>query len=107
RFDFILLDCPPSLGLLTVNALVAAHRVIIPVQAEPRSVRATSRILTVIDLLKSRMGHGDLAVLGLVVTMKNRTNIAREAEGLLRSIYGDVVLKTTIRNRTIIAEDVL
>ncbi len=107
QFDFILLDCPPSLGLLTVNALVAAQRVIIPVQAEPRSVRATSRILAVINLLKSRMVHNDLAVLGLLVTMKNRTNIAREAEGLLRSTYGDLVLNTTIRNRTIIAEDVL
>lgn len=107
QYDFILLDCPPSLGLLTINALVAAQQVIVPVQAEPRSVGATTRILSVISTLKRRMVLDDLRVLGLLLTMKNRTNVAREAESVLRSTYGDLVLRTTIRNRALLAEDVL
>lgn len=107
NYDFILLDCPPSLGLLTINALVAAQQVLVPVQAEPRSVGATSRILAVIGTLKRRMMLEDLHVLGLLLTMKSRTNVAREAESVLRATYGDLVLQATIRNRALLAEDVL
>ena len=74
---------------------------------EPRSVGATGRILGVIGTLKRRMLLEELRVLGLLCTMKTRTNVAREAEGLLRATYGDLVLQTTIRNRALLAEDVL
>lgn len=107
NFDFILLDCPPSLGLITVNALLAAQAVLIPVQAEPRSVRATERTLGAIKLVQRKLKRPDLRVLGLLLTMTGPNNIARESSEVLRSTYGDAVLATTIQRRVRMAEDVL
>ncbi len=106
-YDIILLDCPPSLGLITVNALVAAHWVLIPVQAEPRSIRATRRMLAAIGLVQRKLNRADLRVMGLLLTMTGSNNIAREAEDLLRATYGDRVLKPTIRRRVRVTEDTL
>lgn len=106
-YDMILLDCPPSLGLITVNALVAAEWVLIPVQAEPRSIRATKRMLAAVGLVQRKLKRPDLRVLGLLLTMTGSSNIAHEAEDLLRASYGDRVLDTTVRRRVRITEDTL
>ncbi|MDQ3706252.1 MAG: ParA family protein [Chloroflexota bacterium] len=107
RYDYILLDCPPSLGLITVNALVAADWVLIPVQAEPRSIRATKRMLAAVGLVQRKLKRPDLRVLGFVLTMTGTSNITKEAEELLRATYGDRVLKATIRRRVRVTEDTL
>ncbi|HEX8600613.1 MAG TPA: AAA family ATPase [Chloroflexia bacterium] len=107
RYDYILLDCPPSLGLITVNALVAADWVLIPVQAEPRSIRATKRMLAAVGLVQRKLKRPDLRVLGFVLTMTGSSNITKEAEELLRATYGDRVLKATIRRRVRVTEDTL
>ena len=106
-YDVIFLDCPPSLGLITVNALVAAQWVLIPVQAEPRSIRATKRMLAAIGLVQRKLRCPDLRVMGLLLTMSGSNNIAREAEELLRATYGERVLNTTIRRRVRVSEDTL
>ncbi|MBF6614751.1 MAG: ParA family protein [Chloroflexi bacterium] len=105
RFDFVLLDCPPSLGLITLNALVAADGVLIPVQAEPRSIRATRRMLAAVGLVQRKLVRPDLRVLGLLLTMTGANKIAREAEDLLRTTYGQNVLKATVRRRVVVSED--
>lgn len=107
EYDFILLDCPPSLGLITVNALVAADWVLMPVQAEPRSIRATKRMLAAVGLVQRKLKRPDLRVLGLLITMTGANNIAREAEDLLRQRYGERVLSTSIRRRVRVTEDTL
>ncbi|HEX9987627.1 MAG TPA: ParA family protein [Chloroflexia bacterium] len=106
-YDVILLDCPPSLGLITVNALVAADWLLVPVQAEPRSIRATRRMLAAVGLVQRKLKQPGLKVLGLLVTMTGSNNIAREAEELLRDTYKEWVLKSTIRRRVRITEDTL
>ena len=107
RYDYILLDCPPSLGLITVNALVAANWVLIPVQAEPRSIRATKRMLAAVGLVQRKLKRPDLRVLGFVLTMTGSSNITKEAEELLRATYGERVLNATIRRRVRVTEDTL
>ena len=107
QYDYILLDCPPSLGLITVNALLAANAVLIPVQAEPRSVRATERTMAAVKLVQRKLKRPDLRVLGLLLTMTSSNNIAREATEVLRSNYGDLVLNTTVSRRVRVAEDTL
>ncbi len=107
RYDFVLLDCPPSLGLITVNALLAAQAVLIPVQAEPRSIRATERTLVAVRLVQRKLKRPNLRVLGLLLTMTGPNNIAREASEALRSTYGNLVLTTTIQRRVRLAEDML
>jgi chromosome partitioning protein len=107
EYDYILLDCPPSLGLITVNALLAANAVLIPVQAEPRSVRATERTMAAVRLVQRKLKRPDLRVLGLLLTMTSSNNIAREATEVLRTNYGDLVLNTTVSRRVRVAEDTL
>jgi len=107
QFDLILLDCPPSLGLITVNALVAAQAVLIPVQAEPRSIRATERMLGAVQLVQRKLKRPNLHILGLLLTMTSANNVAREAVDTLRATYGPLVLTTMIGRRVRVAEDTL
>src|SRR4029078_726940 len=84
-FDFVLLDCPPSLGPLTVNALAAADRVIVPVQAEDYSLEGLAQLMQSINLIKSRL-NPKLAVAGVLITMSDaRTNLAADVEREVRA----------------------
>jgi len=107
QYDYILLDCPPSLGLITVNALLAANAALIPVQAEPRSLRATERTIAALKLVQRKLKRPDLRVLGLLLTMTSSNNIAREAVEVLRATYHDLVFSTMIQRRVRMAEDTL
>jgi chromosome partitioning protein len=106
-YDYILFDCGPSLDLITINVLTASHYVIIPVQAEPRSVRATGRMLDAIGKVKTKMGHRRLTVLGLLLTMVAVNNVSRESVATLKASYGDLVFETTVARRVKLAEDTL
>jgi chromosome partitioning protein len=78
RYDYVLLDCPPSLGLLSVNALVAAGGVIVPVQCEYLSLEGLGQLTRTLDLVRSRM-NPDLKLVGLVMTMYDpRTNLSMQ-----------------------------
>ena len=95
-FDVILIDCPPSLGLLTVNALTAAEEVIIPIQCEYYALEGLSQLLRNVELVASNL-NPELKVSGVVLTMYDgRTKLSREVAEQVREYFGDVAFKTVI-----------
>ena len=96
RYEFILIDCPPSLGLLTVNALVAADGVLVPLQAEYYAMEGLGELIRSITAVRRTL-NPDLERSGVVLTMyDSRNNLAREVERQAREILGDEILTTTI-----------
>jgi chromosome partitioning protein len=96
RYDFILIDTPPSLGLLTVNALTAADGVIVPVQCEYLSLRGLAQLERTLELVKDNL-NPQVHIVGIVATMyDSRTVHGREAVEVLRNSFGDLVFETTI-----------
>lgn len=90
-YDYILIDCQPSLGMLTVNALAAANRVLIPVQAEYLPVKGLEQLLATIGKVRRQINPA-IRIDGILLTMvDNRTNFAREISILLRETYGDKI----------------
>ncbi len=95
-YDWVLLDCPPSLGLLTVNALVAADGVIIPLQAEYYAMEALGELLRTIDAVRRHL-NPDLVREGILVTLADqRTNLSRDVEAQAREVFGREVFQTVI-----------
>ena len=104
RYGFVFLDCPPSFGPLTVNALAAADRVIVPVQAEYYALEGLSQLLGSIDLVKRRL-NPRLGVAGILLTMVDaRTRLADEVERELRNHFGDLVFTQTVPRSIRLAE---
>ncbi len=102
--DYIIIDCPPALGLLTVNALTAAHYVLIPVQAEYYALEGLSQLLEVIKRVRGGL-NPDLEILGLVVTMYDRrTSLSDQVVEELQKHFGDKVLSTLIPRNVRLAE---
>lgn len=96
RYDIILIDTPPTLGLITVNALVAATHVLIPIQASYFALEGTDDLLETIEKVKSRP-NPDLQVLGVVITMfDKRTTLAREVYEQIRLVFGTRLFQTTV-----------
>lgn len=96
RYDDILIDCPPSLGLLTINALVAADSVLIPLQAEYYAMEGLGELLRTINAVR-KAWNPELAREGIVITMTDhRNNLCREVETQARTLFGDGVLRTVI-----------
>jgi chromosome partitioning protein len=104
QYDFVLIDCPPSLGLLTLNALTAATDVLIPVQTQYFALRGLDLLLTTIHKVKGRINSA-LEIRGILPTMvDNRTIHAREVMEELRNTYGQLVCKTVIPQTIKIAD---
>ncbi len=104
QYDAILIDCPPSLGLLTVNAIVAADQALISSEAEYFSLQGVEQALEVVELAKENL-HPDLELLGVVLNIADlRTNHAREAHRQLKERFGDKVFSTPIRRSVAYAE---
>lgn len=104
RFTYVFIDCPPSLGLLTVNALVAADEVVVPVQAEYYALEGLAQLLETVDALRGRL-NPHLRVAGLVLTMTDiRTNLAREVEKELRAHFPDLTFRTVVPRNIRLAE---
>ncbi len=104
RYGFVFLDCPPSFGPLTVNALAAADRVIVPVQAEYYALEGLSQLLGSIELVKSRL-NPRLGLAGILLTMVDgRTRLAAEVEAEVRRHFGDLVFTTTVPRSVRLAE---
>jgi chromosome partitioning protein len=103
-YDIVLIDCPPSLGLLTVNAVVAADQALISTEAQYFSLQGVEQALEVIELAKENL-HQDLEWLGVVLNIADlRTIHSREALQMLRDRFGDKVLQSTIRSSIRYAE---
>ena len=93
QYDVVIVDCPPTLGLLTINALVASNRVIIPVQTQYYAIKGLTALIKVINTIKLKLNH-DLEILGLLATFYDgRTVLAREMLENLREL-GDHVSST-------------
>jgi chromosome partitioning protein len=103
-YSFVFLDCPPSFGPLTVNALAAASRAIVPVQAEYYALEGLSQLLGTINLVKARLNPA-LAVAGVLLTMADsRTRLSAEVEAELRRHFGGLVFTTTVPRSVRLAE---
>lgn len=106
-YDYVLVDCPPNLGLLTINALVACDRVIIPVQCEFLALRGLSMLLDTLHKVKRRL-NPQSEIMGILPTMVNvRTRHAQEVLEELRSAFGQRLFQTTIRSSIRFAESTL
>lgn len=104
KYQYILIDCPPSLGLLTVNALAAADAVLIPIQAEYYALEGLSELLNTIDLVRGGLNPG-LEIEGILLTMYDeRLNLARQVAGEVRQHFPDKVYSTPIARSVRIAE---
>jgi chromosome partitioning protein len=103
-FDFVLLDCPPSLGPLTVNALAAADRVIVPVQAEYYALEGLAQLVQSINLIKTRLNPG-LEIAGVLLTMTDgRTRLSAEVEAEVRRHFGELVFAAVVPRSVRVAE---
>ena len=97
RVEFVLIDCPPSLGVLMTNALAAADSVLVPLQCEYLALEGLAKILEMIERIKQVSGNGDLALEGILLTMYDaRTNLSQEVVTSVRSHLGGKVFETII-----------
>jgi chromosome partitioning protein len=104
RFPFIVLDCPPALDLLTLNALVAADTVLIPMQAEYFALEGISELLDTIERIRASL-NPDLSIEGVVMTMfDERTNLAQQVTAELRRFFGEKLCATTVPRNIRLAE---
>ena len=104
KYDYIFLDCPPSLGLITINALTAAHSVLIPVQCEYYALEGLSQLLNTIKRVKNSY-NPNLNIEGYLLTMfDTRLKLANQVESELRKFFGERVFKTKIARNVKIGE---
>ena len=104
RFQYIVLDCPPALDLLTLNALVAADSVLIPMQGEYFALEGISELMDTVERIRAALNPG-LEIEGVVLTMLDeRTNLAQQVTAELRNYFGEKVCATTIPRNIRLAE---
>ena len=101
RWDVCLIDCPPSLGLLTINALVAARSLLVPLQCEFFALEGLSQLLTTIERVRARF-NSDLSILGVALTMYDRRNrlseqVAQDVRACLGAVVFDTVIPRNVR----------
>ena len=103
-YTYVLIDCPPSLNLLTLNAMVAAHAVLVPVQCEFFALEGISQLKETIEQIKGALNPG-LEIQGVVLTMHDaRTSLSKEVESEVRAFFGAKVYTTMIRRNVRVAE---
>lgn len=95
-YDFVVMDTPPSLGILTVNALIASHEVLVPVGMSTFALIGLSLLEDTITQLKENLDIEDLEIMGAVATFYDRTNVARNTVEALKEHFGDKVFETSI-----------
>ena len=104
KYDYVLLDCPPSLNVLTVNALIAAHALIIPLQSEFFALEGLSQLLMSVREVRD-LGNPDLRIEGVVLTMYDaRNRLSLQVEEDARENLGELVFKTVIPRNVRISE---
>lgn len=104
RFPFIIIDCPPALDLLTLNALIAADAVLVPIQCEFFALEGISELMDTVDRIRESFQH-PLEIGGILLTMYDeRTNLTRQVAADLKQFFGDSVFKTIIPRSVRLAE---
>ena len=104
RYGFVFIDCPPSLGPLTVNALAAADRVLVPVQAEYYALEGLAQLVESIELVRRSLNPG-LRIGGVLITMADgRTRLSAEVAAEVRRHFGDLVFRTAVPRSVRVAE---
>jgi len=103
-YDYIIIDCPPALGLLTINALTAADSVLIPVQCEYYALEGLSQLLNTLDLVRESLNPA-LEIEGILLTMHDqRNNLSRQVEDEIRKHFGEKVYHTMIPRNVSLSE---
>jgi chromosome partitioning protein len=96
QFDVVLIDTPPTLGIMTVNALVAATHLLVPIQAAYYALEGTDDLIETLERIRARP-NPELELLGIVITLfDKRTNLARDIQKQVRQVFGNKVFKTVI-----------
>lgn len=104
RFDYILIDTPPSLGLLTLNAMTTAKEIYIPLQTEFYALQGTAKLTETADVVKTRLGS-QVEITGIIATLHDkRKKLNREVLNFITENFEDKVFKTSIRNNVALAE---
>jgi chromosome partitioning protein len=104
RWDICLIDCPPSFGLLTINALVSAQSILVPLQAEFFALEGLSQLLQTVERIRARF-NPDLSILGVALTMYDRrNNLSSQVAEDVRANLGDIVFKTMIPRNVRLSE---
>ena len=104
KYTYIIIDCPPSLGLLTINSLTAADSVLIPIQCEYYALEGLGKLLNTIRLIQRHL-NPDLQVAGVLLTMYDaRLNLSRQVAAEVKSYFGNKVFKTAITRNVRLAE---
>ena len=103
QYDYILLDCPPSLGLITINALVAASELFVPLTAEALPSRGLAKLTNILQMVRENLNE-DITLSGVVLTRWENTNLSKMVEQQLRQTFGNTIFNTKIRKNVAIAE---
>jgi len=104
QYDYVLIDCPPSLGLLTINSLTASNGILVPIQGEYYALEGLTQLVDTVNLVKKRLNPG-IGILGVVITMfDGRTQLTRQVVEEVQKYFGDKVFKTLIPRNVRLAE---
>lgn len=104
QFDYVLIDCPPSLGILTINALCACDQLIVPIQCEFYALEGVTKLLESMKMVKARLNPG-LDIFGVLMTMyDSRTSLSKQVVEEVRSFFGEKVFKTVIPRNVRLSE---
>ena len=105
QFDVCIIDCPPSLGMLTLNALIASTDIVVPVQAHYYAMEGLKQLLETVSIVRERFHPCSVRILGLLLTfVEDRTTLSKQVQQQMREFFGDLVFNTVVHKTVRLAE---